>query len=347
MMVWTSALGRRFASTGQTVWLYNRSWDLTFVILSAALVAAPLVLYYWLAVPTRAIDLIVAGIVGGPHMYATLTVTYLDPTFVRRHPAYAAAALLVPVAVVVLALLDLTLLLTVFMFWASIHVLHQLAYVADCYRRRAGEPLRSWSRAADYALIFSSLYPFATEKLVSDAFVIGGRALLVPAFVKGPWLAVLAWSFFAGAALLFILKTGHEIRKRRANWPRILLITVGCSLALLAPTFDNLDVAFQGMNVWHSFQYLAIIWYVNKLRSDNGELLNGTVRRISGNGRGVRFYFFNVGVTALAALAIGALFQLSGLGFEQAYYIVVLGSLLVHYYFDHFLFTRVHQVVRQ
>jgi hypothetical protein len=28
------------------------------------------------------------------------------------------------------------------------------------------------------------------------------------------------------------------------------------------PLVDNLDTAFQGINVWHSFQYLAITWFI-------------------------------------------------------------------------------------
>jgi len=43
---------------------------------------------------------------------------------------------------VALAALDLTLLVTVFFFWASVHVIHQAAYVADVYRFK--DP-RGWS----------------------------------------------------------------------------------------------------------------------------------------------------------------------------------------------------------
>jgi hypothetical protein len=32
------------------------------------------------------------------------------------------------------------------------------------------------------------------------------------------------------------------------------------------PAFPNLDTAFQGVNAWHSFQYLALTWYANRLR---------------------------------------------------------------------------------
>jgi hypothetical protein len=32
------------------------------------------------------------------------------------------------------------------------------------------------------------------------------------------------------------------------------------------PAFPNLDTAFQGINAWHSFQYLALTWYANRVR---------------------------------------------------------------------------------
>jgi hypothetical protein len=45
------------------------------------------------------------------------------------------------------------------------------------------------------------------------------------------------------------------------------------------------------------------------------------------------------------ALLTGAFGDSGALRLEQVYYIVVLSSLLVHYYIDHFLFTRVDSIV--
>ena len=67
-------------------------------------------------------------------------------------------------------MLNLTLLVTIFFFWASVHVIHQVAYVTDAYRMK--DP-RGWTwkeRIIDYGLLLSSMYPIATRKLIDGQF---------------------------------------------------------------------------------------------------------------------------------------------------------------------------------
>ena len=65
-----------------------------------------------------------------------------------------------------LAILNLTLLVTIFFLWASVHVIHQVAYVTDAYRMK--DP-RGWDwtgRMIDYGLLATAMYPIATEKFI-------------------------------------------------------------------------------------------------------------------------------------------------------------------------------------
>ncbi len=55
----------------------------------------------------------------------------------------------------------------------------------------------------------------------------------------------------------------------------------------------------------------------------------------------------NLGFTAAAVGLILVLQYGLGFGSQQAYYSVVLGSLLIHYYLDAFNFTRFGQIVRE
>src|SRR5579872_5054132 len=89
-------------------WIYKPSWDLPLLIFSAALVPLPFFVA-WLAEvsgwmkPQQAIDLInitVAALIGGPHLFSTITYTFLDGGFRSRHPRYAALAFVLPVLVV-------------------------------------------------------------------------------------------------------------------------------------------------------------------------------------------------------------------------------------------------------
>ena len=64
---------------------------------------------------------------------------------------------------------------------------------------------------------------------------------------------------------------------------------------------------------------------------------------MSVEGKGWKFYAFNVGCAAAAfSVIMLLLFYRQGLGltFDQCYYVVVLSFLLIHYYHDHLLFKN-------
>src|SRR5215813_7176723 len=117
-------------------WIYKPSWDLPLIIFSAVLVPPPFIVA-WFAQTTgwlnaeKTVDLInisVALLIGGPHLFSTITFTFLDGRFRSRHKGYIAAAFLLPVIVVYLGVYYYTALITFFFTWASIHVLHQIIY---------------------------------------------------------------------------------------------------------------------------------------------------------------------------------------------------------------------------
>jgi hypothetical protein len=296
-------------------------------------------------------------LIGGPHLFATYTMTVMEPGFRARYPRYSRAALLLPIAIVSLAVLNLTLLVTLFFFWASIHVIHQAAFVADAYRMK--DP-RGWSwssRVIDYGLLASAMYPIASSKLMHAEFQTGGRTLLYPAVLRIDAIVPLLWTVFFGFLAAFLVKTVRDIRAGRAHGPKTLHMMLATVLFALTPALPNLDVAFQGLNTWHSFQYLALVLYLNRLRGSRGYIGSPLVRRASS--RGWRLYALclaftlGAGVIFLGLLATVARFGWFATGAPMqapligtvlqgqhyfAFYSVVLSFLLIHYYFDHFLF---------
>ena len=50
----------------------------------------------------------------------------------------------------------------------------------------------------------------------------------------------------------------------------------------MIPLFDNLDVAFQGFNTWHSLQYLALTWFILCREADTGRIGNRFARSLAG-----------------------------------------------------------------
>ena len=104
------------------------------------------------------------------------------------------------------------------------------------------------------------------------------------------------------------------------------------------------------MNVWHSFQYLALTWMLIHIRTERGELKNSPFVESLSEGKKAprRYYLFNVGLTladvGLALIIFVILWKGLGFSFDQAfdrgYYIAVLSFLWMHYYQDHFLFVH-------
>ena len=323
------------------IWLRSKEWDLFWITGSAVLVAFPILMYSFFKTDQARIiiNLIVTVLVGGPHMYATATRTAMEPNFVGRYKfLYFFGLVTIPTAVIALTLTSFTLLLTTFFTWASIHILHQAAYIAGRYNDRSPVPMPKASRLLDYAFIFSSLYPIGTYKLVEGTFSIGETRLLFPPVLQTHLLTFLAFSFFIGCFILFTARTIREVWTKTANWPKIFFVYTTAATAFVVPAFNNLDTAFQGFNAWHSFQYLALTWHINQLRKEKGAIGSRFVNRMMEGESTKKFYGFNVLLTLIAGAFIYVVYKFSGFTIDQSYYTVVLSFLLLHYYFDHFLF---------
>ena len=338
-------------------WLRSPSWDLTFISLSVVLVALPYSAYKLMMLSgvsngasATIVDLIVTLLIGGPHMYATFTRTVADPNFRANHRRIISTSILIPIGVVALGFANFPVLLTLFFFWASVHVLHQIVFLVECYNRRSPRPLSLFDRGVDYAVVFTSLYPLATYRLVRGTFNVSGITLPFPDFLKHDWVIYAAFAVFAVSLALFITKTMREVKEGRAHWPKILLISLTVTVSFFLPGAERLDSAFQGFNAWHSFQYLGLTWYANRLAQQHHEAQSGFTRWMSGPQSGWRFYGAMILCTLGAGVVLGILMLLReplGLSPEQPYYITILSFLLIHYYHDHVLFTHPEAIVAE
>ncbi len=333
-------------------WIYKPSWDLPLLIFSAVLVPLPFLIAWGAQVsgwvrPQQAIDLIniaVAGLIGGPHLFSTITFTFLNNGFRATHPRYLAAAFVLPPIVIYLGVFHYTFLITFFFSWASLHVLHQVIYLTDCYRARASSVERPWSRYVDYGIILTALYPIGLYKLSLRQFQVGGVVLPYPEMLVPLRLHLLAATVFGICAVVWIVKTAGEFREGRGSVPKTLLIGITTVVSLLLPLGSNLDILFQGYNTWHSFQYLFLLWLINRLRDQRGELENGFVRRLVRRNSLMAYYGCFLAATGLMVVLTLLVRAVTPLSADRSYFVVVLCVLLMHYYFDHFLFSHPQMV---
>src|ERR1700712_1755720 len=199
------------------VWLRSPRWDLTFLILSAALVPIPLLMFHELGMSQTAVNLVVAGLVGGPHLYSTFTYTFLEPSYRRRHRRFLAAPLSLPVIVTAMAFVNIQILLTVFFLWASIHVLHQITYINDCYVAKGPAVRPRRDGVVDCVVVSLGLYPMATPQILDGSFQLGGTNLYVPSWATHGLIAdvqiVAVAALFAGFFVLWVAKTIRDLRR--------------------------------------------------------------------------------------------------------------------------------------
>src|SRR5260370_30765803 len=159
-----------------------------------------------------------------------------------------------------------------------------------------------WSRAVDYALILTCLFPIASLKISQHNFKIGANDLtaVIPNFFfteQGgvPWFFILMTSVFTLALIAFVVKTYREWKGGYLNWPKPVFMVITVAVACTMPALDNLDTAFQGLNTWHSFQYLALTFYIIRLRQQVGDMGSRSpiVNRFAVNANSLRLYAFS------------------------------------------------------
>ncbi len=353
------------------MWLRDKKWDLIYITFSVIVVPMPYLFYligmHWFNlsddISRNLINGFVAVAIGGPHMMSTFLRTGLDEGFKSRYPMLIRSSVIIPIVVVSLAFLNLNLLLTVFFFWAAMHVLHQVTYIVELYNHKEHSYIRASSavtpaaRLIDYAVILTCMFPIAAFKISNGSFEVGVNDLtqVIPTLFQDAWFFWLMSSVFLVALGLYIAKTVREYQNGYLNWPKTVFIVFTVVVAFSMSALPNLDTAFQGLNTWHSFQYLAITFYIIKIKQQYGNLDQSAplVARFSRGKDSRGLYFLStimlvgsamifVVVYAAAHVVTPGTVHVSDLAnwrFDVAYYTAILSFLWIHYYHDHFLFT--------
>jgi len=329
---------------GDQPWLRNARWDLSLLILSIFIAAVPYSIYFIFggkAIHTAEVpgtpayhartlvNTLVAIFIGGPHMYATFTRTIFDRQFLRQRSAFIASSFLIPFAVITMVVATYQTyvwLLSIFFTMASVHALHQIIWLTSAYARKARRPLSLASQLIDYGVVLTSIYPIAMWKMVEGRFKIGPVMLKHNEIVAGQWwLAYLAFVLFAIMLGLFIIKTFQEYHAGCFNTPKTLLISLTVALMFLTPLFPNMDTAFQGINIWHSFQYLVLTWHANKLREQQTGKPIGFLHVL---GKGME-RSRPKGVSWLAMGALRGLWKIDGGAGWTTYYLLCMAMLII------------------
>jgi hypothetical protein len=382
-------------------WIFNPTWDKRWIIFPALLAPVPPLVFYTsmylleryssmdvaarIGASEDIVSLFVMVLAGGPHVWVTYTRTWLHPEFRAREKFWYFASFGVVPFVAIMALSSettRTLLLTGFFFLASLHIIHQLSYVVRFYQDRDAAKPSLKSRLIDVGAVLFPLYPLSTfrmvlgnentlawawaTKLFGDGaadwrFNIGRANPMLPDFILSDWFWMANLAGFLVCTTLWARKSYREHRAGILQKPKFMLICSAIAVGLFCPLLPNLDSSFQGFNLWHSIQYIALTWFIMRTQVKRGNKLNPFVKWLSSDDNSGRRYYgvafllvlgiitLIIGIAVIISLAQGiGIFAGSGEpgtpmytpgAMLQAYYLLGFGLLLTHYFHDAFFFN--------
>ncbi len=272
------AARRRAAPSDGPTWIIGRSADLGFLIGGALLAYGLLAAHLFLGITAVTIYMAWILAIDGPHVFATLSRTYLDDEerAARRALLRGSLAffLLGPATVGVSALVGTRLPYDVFLIvctaWAYWHVVRQHYGVLMLYKGKAGEtdPV---DRAIDAGFLYAGLLaPIVGFTLHHE------RTLAMLGFDAPPpgadVAAAIGWAVVAGALLILAARQVAGWRSgRRVHWTKLAFLVAATSVScvLFSPAAAariQYEVVMPVVTSFHDVQYLAIVWFFHRNR---------------------------------------------------------------------------------
>jgi hypothetical protein len=216
--------------------------------------------------------------IDGPHVFATLSRTYLDraeriarPRLLRWSLAFfTLGPASVGLSVLAGGRLPYDAFLVLCSLWAYWHVVRQHYGVMVLYERKAGDRSPGEDRLDATCLYVGLLAPFVAFALTHPRplAMLGLEAPPSPARAA----AVAAWCLFAGALLIL---AAHQLARLRHGRPlnASKLLFLGAAISVSAVLFSppvaariQYEAVFPIVTSFHNVQYLAIVWFFHQNR---------------------------------------------------------------------------------
>lgn len=261
-------------------WLDGPRIDLPFYLGGALVGWAALLAHAVAGVPAVTLYLVWILFLDGPHLWATLSRTYIDREERRtRGPLLVGALAWAALPIGTLAWGHLTgqrlpwaLFLAFVQVWAYWHVVRQHYGFLVLYQRKAGEPAGAVNRIDYFAFYTVMLAPFASFALRHP---FARRELGLPATPSAIERG-LGSALLGATVLAILLYLAKEVRRARGgqptNWAKNAFLGACVPLhlaALLHPTWSvSIELVAVSIVVtsFHNLQYDAIVWRYGQRR---------------------------------------------------------------------------------
>lgn len=259
-------------------WIIGRASDLTFLIGGALVAYAFLVAHLVFGVAAVTIYMLWVLAIDGPHVFATLSRTYLDDRERAARGAlmrwslcfFALGPASVAVSAAVGARLPYDLFLTFCTGWAYWHVVRQHYGVMVLYKKKAEDTARADDRIDSLTLYVGLVAPIVSFVLYNERTLAMVALDAPPTWAQGASLA--AWAVFGAALLALVARQVARLRMGvPINWTKLLFLAAAISVSavLFSPPVAariQYEAVFPILTSFHNVQYLAIVWFFHQNR---------------------------------------------------------------------------------
>jgi hypothetical protein len=259
-------------------WLVDRRQDLLSTVGGLGASLALLGLHLWGGVSSLALWWAWILVLDGPHIFATLSRTYLDrrERQTRRRLLlgslgwFAAGPLFFGLSVAVGQRLPFDLFLAAVGIWAYWHVVRQHYGLMSLYQRKNGDMHPVDRRIDSLALYVGLLAPFLAFALTHPS----ARKMLGLSAQPGPEL-LLVQACWAAVLVVVALFVARQVQRWRAglgvNGPKVLLLAAAIGLSALLfspPVVARIEFIMVAVVVtaFHNIQYHGIVWFYHRNR---------------------------------------------------------------------------------
>ncbi|QSQ22683.1 hypothetical protein JY651_47560 [Pyxidicoccus parkwayensis] len=262
----------------RTGWLVDRRHDLISTVGGAAASFTLVGLHVWGGVSSLVLWWAWVLVLDGPHLFATVSRTYLDAREwqTRRRLLlgslgwFAAGPVLFGVSVLLGTKVPFVVFLTLSSLWAYWHVVRQHYGIMVLYQRKGGD-----TSAVDRKLDSVTLYAGLLAPFLAFAVTHPTARRQLGLTGEPTWEPVLAGACFSLVLALVVLHGVRQVMRWRAgqrvNGPKLLMM--GAALGLTAVVFwpsvsARMDFVMFAVAVtaFHNVQYHGVVWFYHRNR---------------------------------------------------------------------------------
>lgn len=259
-------------------WVISRRADLAWLIGGALVAWAMLAAHVLFGVAAVTLYMLWVLVIDGPHVFATISRTYLDPAERRARArllrwslvCFALGPAAVGASILAGQRLPYELFLVACALWAYWHIVRQHYGIMVLYKKKAGDLAPLDDRLDGIALHVGLLAPFVAFALTHPRPLALLGLVPRPAWAAGVALAL--WAACAAALLALALRAvARRRRDERVNGSKLLLVLAAVSVSALvfAPPlapYVQYEAVFPIVTAFHDVQYLAIVWFYQQNR---------------------------------------------------------------------------------